>query len=329
MLLAEALDKLCVGFKPLETRHSFHPMQPNQLLIGTSGYSYPGHPPKGWFGAFYPDAKKKGFDELKYYSSIFNSVEINSTFYRPATEAITKRWADETPPDFTFAVKLWQRFTHSKKLGRKNSDEIWEPPTQKEADEFRAGIFPLADAGKLGALLLQYPTGFHFSLENLEKVQSTLRWFYDYPKAVELRHKTWSEHKDELAALLTENRATDVLIDEPKFETSIRQELTPTGELFYFRAHGRNANLWWRHAESWERYDYLYSREEVKKIAARVKTAVSQPNVKKGMAFFNNHARANSAANAIMLSQELGIRLKAMPSEAMLAKFPELIQSRE
>src|ERR1041384_3093056 len=66
------------------------------ILIGTAGWSYPGPPPKGWYGAFYPEAKPKGFDELKYYSSIFNTVEINSTFYRPASQATTKNWAAKT-----------------------------------------------------------------------------------------------------------------------------------------------------------------------------------------------------------------------------------------
>ena len=72
-------------------------MTQRDILIGTSGYSYPGPPPKGWFGAFYPDVKSKGFDELKYYSNVFNTVEINTTFYRPPSEAMTKRWASKTP----------------------------------------------------------------------------------------------------------------------------------------------------------------------------------------------------------------------------------------
>jgi len=80
-----------------------------------------------------------------------------------------------------------------------------------------------------------------FTTENLEKVQSTLRKFYDYSKVVELRHKSWSENNEQLKALLTENRASDVLIDEPKFATSIRQNWSPGGEIFYFRAHGRNS----------------------------------------------------------------------------------------
>jgi len=296
------------------------------IKIGTSGYSYPGAPPKGWYGAFYPQKKSKEFDELKYYSQIFNTCEINNTFYRPPSPAVAKGWADKTPPDFAFSVKLWQKFTHAMKISRKKSDEPWEPANQNDFDEFRAGILPLAQVGKLGVLLLQYPAGFHCSPENMEKVESTLRWFYDYPKVVELRHKSWSEKSSELKALLLEHRASGVLIDEPKFATSIRLQAEAIGDIFYFRAHGRNAKAWWNPTESWERYDYLYTREEVKQHAERIKAAASAPGVKKAFAFYNNHARANAPANAIMLSQELAVRLKAMPPEGMVTKFPELVQ---
>jgi uncharacterized protein YecE (DUF72 family) len=296
------------------------------IKIGTSGYSYPGASPKGWYGAFYPDKKRKEFDELKYYSQIFNTCEINNTFYRPPSPAVATGWADKTPADFSFSVKLWQKFTHPMKIARKKSDEQWEPASEKDFDEFRAGILPLAEAGKLGVLLLQYPTGFHYSPENVEKVDGTLRRFYDYPKVVELRHKSWSEKSPEIKALLLENRASGVLIDEPKFATSIRQPAEAIGDIFYFRAHGRNAKAWWNPKESWERYDYLYSRQEIKQHAERIKTAASTPGVKKAFAFYNNHARANAPANAIMLSQDLGVRLKAMPPEGMVTKFPELVQ---
>jgi uncharacterized protein YecE (DUF72 family) len=294
------------------------------IKIGTSGYSYSGAPPKGWYGAFYPEKKSKEPDELKYYSQIFNTCEINNTFYRPPSAAVTKGWTDKTPADFSFSVKLWQKFTHPMKISRKKSDEQWEPASQSDFEEFRAGILPLAEAGKLGALLLQYPAGFHCSPENIEKVESTLRWFYDYPKVVELRHKSWNEKNPEIQALFLENRASEVLIDEPKFATSIRQQAEVIGEIFYFRAHGRNAKEWWNPKESWERYDYLYSREEIKQHAEWIKTAASMPGVKKAFAFYNNHARANAPANAIMLSQEMGVRLKAMPPEGMVTKFPEL-----
>jgi uncharacterized protein YecE (DUF72 family) len=242
---------------------------------------------------------------------------------------MTKNWATKTPSDFSFAVKLWQKFTHPKKIGRKDIDEEWENITQEDIDKVRSGVEPLADARKLGALLLQYPAGFHCTPENVESVERTLRAFADYPKVVELRHKSWSENTSETKTLLQENRTSEVIIDEPKFSTSIRQEFNPIGDIFYSRAHGRNAKAWWKHAESWERYDDLYSLAEIKKIAERVKTATSTPGVKKAFELFNNHARANSAANAIMLSQELGVKLKALSSETMVSKFPDIMQGRE
>jgi uncharacterized protein YecE (DUF72 family) len=296
------------------------------LKIGTSGYSYPGPPAKGWYGAFYPDKKSKGFDELRYFSQIFAACEINQTFYRPPTAKVAKAWAEKTPGDFSFAVKLWQKFTHPMKISRNKPEEHWEPVTQKDFDEFRAGILPLAEAGKLGALLLQYPASFKWSPENVEKVQNTLKWFYDYPKVVELRHQSWSDNEAEAQRIFEEYRTGQVLIDEPKFKTSIRQEVEATGDIFYFRAHGRNAQKWWHPKESWERYDYLYSRDEIKQHAEKVKGGAGAPNVKKAFAFYNNHARANATANAIMLAQELGVRLRGMPPETMIRAFPDLIK---
>ena len=296
------------------------------IKVGTAGFSYPGAPPKGWYGAFYPEKKTKGFDELKYYSSIFATCEINQTFYRPPTAKVTQAWAEKTPEAFLFAIKLWQKFTHAEKISRKKSEEAWDAPTQKDFDEFRAGILPLTEAGKLGALLLQYPSGFHCTLENMEQVAETLKRFYDYPKVIELRHKSWSERREDTRRLLEEYRASEVLIDEPKFKTSIRQDLKPAGDVLYFRAHGRNAKKWWHAKESWERYDYLYSREEIQDHAQKITTAAREPGVKAAFGVYNNHARANAPANAIMLAQELGVRLKAMPAEAMLQKFPELIR---
>jgi uncharacterized protein YecE (DUF72 family) len=298
----------------------------HDIKIGTSGYSYPGAPPKGWYGAFYPDRKHKGFDELKYYAAIFNACEINNTFYRPPSAAVARGWVEKTPRDFLFVLKLWQKFTHARKILRNKPAEEWEPPSQEDFDEFRAGILPLAEAGKLGALLFQYPAGFRFSEENLAALEAALRRFYDYPKVVEVRHQTWAENDGKLKSVLLEHRAGAVLIDEPKFAGSIRQPAEAVGDTLYFRAHGRNAKKWWHAKESWERYDYLYSREEVKGHAQRIRAAAATPGVKKAFAFYNNHARANAAANAIMLSQELDVRLKSMPPEAMARRFPALLQ---
>ncbi len=134
-----------------------NPDTAKQIKIGTSGYAYAGAPPKGWFGAFYPEKKPKGFDELRYYSQIFNACEINNTFYRPPSEAIAKSWASKTPADFVFAIKLWQKFTHPMKISRQKSEEQWHAPTQEDIDEFRKGILPLAEAGKLACSLAAVP----------------------------------------------------------------------------------------------------------------------------------------------------------------------------
>jgi uncharacterized protein YecE (DUF72 family) len=200
---------------------------------------------------------------------------------------------------------------------------------QKDFDEFRSGILPLAESGKLGVLLFQYPISFHYSPKNIESIEKVLRSFYDYNKVIELRHKSWGEEGAEVKRLLEEYRASEVLIDEPKFGTSIRQQPEVIGDILYFRARGRNAKKWWHAKESWERYDYLYSRPEIKQHAKRIKAAASTPGVKKAFAFYNNHSRANAPANAIMLSQELGVRLNGMPSEAMVSTFPDLVQGAE
>src|SRR5919108_2303649 len=237
-------------------------MTEQQIRIGTSGYSYPAPPPKGWSGVFYPQNRGKRFDPLEYYSQIFNVVEINSSFYGPPSEKMAEAWVRKTPADFAFTVKLWQKFTHPKKIGQGTSRGEWEAINKDDLDLFRAGIQPLADSGKLAAILLQYPAGFYCSPENIEKLHTTLNYFPQYPRAVELRHKSWSERAEETTALLEQNESTWVFIDEPKFASSARQNFDPVGKMLYFRAHGRNVQKWWNHKESWERYDYCYSREE-------------------------------------------------------------------
>jgi uncharacterized protein YecE (DUF72 family) len=89
----------------------------SRFYIGTCGYSYPGEPPNGWSGVFYPKGGKKPVHELEFYAGYFNAVEINATFYRPASAAMARGWVNKTPADFVFTVKAWQKFTHPAKLG--------------------------------------------------------------------------------------------------------------------------------------------------------------------------------------------------------------------
>jgi uncharacterized protein YecE (DUF72 family) len=226
-------------------------------------------------------------------------------------------------------MKLWQKFTHVGKVGQPGAaqHEAWEAITQADVDLFRSGVEPLARSGKLGALLFQYPAGFYATPENREKLAESLRTFREYPIVVELRHRSWSDAAAETRSLLESRRASLALIDEPQFESSIRQERNVAGDTLYFRAHGRNAAKWWTHGESWERYDYCYSSDEIKTLAERVRAALNaSPQVKTVKVYFNNHARAGAAVNALMLLHELGLSIKNAPSGELLAAFPRLAQ---
>ena len=142
---------------------------------------------------------------------------------------------------------------------------------------------------------------------------------------MELRHRSWSDRIEQTKVFLQEHGASLVLIDEPKFASSIRQRFEPVGEILYFRAHGRNAANWWNHKDSWERYDYCYSWDEIKEIARKLKGATSgRPGLGKALVFFNNHARGQAAANAFMLQHELGIPINASPIEALTSAFPQI-----
>ena len=125
-----------------------------KIYIGTSGWSYP----KGagtWTGHFYPAGKT---NELEYYGQYFNTVEINSSFYRPLNPGYVYNWARRVPGGFLFTVKLWQKFTHPEMYKEATGETA--VISQKDVDLFKRSIEPLAGYGKLGALLAQFPPSF-------------------------------------------------------------------------------------------------------------------------------------------------------------------------
>jgi uncharacterized protein YecE (DUF72 family) len=297
-----------------------------QVRIGTSGYSYPGPPPKGWSRVFYPENRRKRFDELEYYSSLFNTVEINTTFYRPLAPGVAEAWARRTPADFQFAIKTWQKFTHPVKLGEQTSQrgEKWDDPTQADVDLFKRSVGALVERGKLGILLFQYPASFHYTTENVERLRWTLSAFNGNPKAVELRHQSWSEENSHTKALLDSLGATWAAIDEPKFASSIRREFEPVEKIFYLRLHGRNTEKWWRHAEAWERYDYFYGPDEIRLFGDKIQRLMQASPAPKAYVFFNNHARGQAVANALMLKHELAQDSLAVVPRGLVEAYPQL-----
>jgi uncharacterized protein YecE (DUF72 family) len=288
------------------------------LFIGTSGWNYPTG--RGtWNGIFYPAPQDRGpgFDELRFYAERFNTVEVNSTFYGQPRAQVSLGWVKRTPPGFEFAVKLYQKFTHPGMTHDKT------PVSRADIDEFKAGIEPLAAAGRLGALLAQFPASFTDTPEAREYVEWLLDTFRDYPVTLELRHKSWSDDPQPVLELLNTYGAAWTQIDEPKFKFSIRQDLMPNVKTFYYlRLHGRNAQQWWEHEKSEDRYNYLYSEEELKPFVQAVKTARAQ--VKKLYAFLNNHFAAQSVADATMLRHLLDEPVtRPMPAE-LVDRYPML-----
>ncbi len=294
-----------------------HRTHEGHLRIGTSGWSYPTG--KGtWNGIFYPKGrgKGKGFDELAYYAEHFDTVEVNSSFYHPPTADTARAWVRRTPPGFEFSMKLYQKFTHPKmfkeaQLKRAPGAEgamldLLAQVTQSDIDEIKRGLDPIASAGKLGALLAQFPPSFKDSPASRDYLQSLLRVFGDYRVAVELRHKSWSDRLGETLTVLNDFNAAWVQIDEPKFQFSIRQNYLPniTG-FYYLRLHGRNVKNWWHHGSTEDRYNYLYSKEELEPFA-EVAIAV-RSLVKKMYLYTNNHFAAKSVANALMVKDRVGL----------------------
>jgi len=305
------------------------------LRIGTSGWNYPTG--RGtWNGIFYPPARRrrKGFDELAFYATHFNTVEVNSTFYGQPRADVCRTWDERTPSGFEFSVKLYQKFTHPKMYEERVASSLspiddpgaikaLSTPNQADLDRFRRGIEPLASADKLGALLAQFPPSFKQTPATREYVATLLSALAGYHVGVELRHRSWSDRIAETLSLLNEFQAAWVQIDEPKFRLSIQQNALPNVQGFYYmRLHGRNAAQWWRHDRSEDRYDYLYSADELKQFSETADAASRL--VKKVYLYTNNHFSAKSVANAAMIKRQLGEPVEGEYPPEFLERYPDI-----
>ena len=295
------------------------------VRIGTSGWNYPSG--RGtWNGIFYPSrrrgAKRTGFDELSYYAEHFDTVEVNSTFYRIPTPRVTHRWVERTPAAFEFCIKLFQKFTHPKMYTRATGD-AQATATADDVSLMRAALDPLRSAGKLGVLLAQFPPSFKNDTESREYLTCLLEAFSECRVAVELRHRSWSDDVGSTVRLLNDHDAAWTQIDEPKFRFSIAQNQLPNVTSFYYmRLHGRNAKAWWHHDHVEDRYDYLYSGEELRSFADTADAA--RRIVKKLYLYLNNHFAAKAVANAVVLKDQLGIPVDGAYEAAFVDRYPAI-----
>jgi uncharacterized protein YecE (DUF72 family) len=262
------------------------------IRFGVAGWSY-----DDWYGPVYPaDRKgKRAFDPLAYLARYVDTIEINSTFYRPPAERSAASWARRVGdnPAFRFTAKLYRRFTHER-------DEAWTPD---EVDEVRRGLSPLMEAGRLGCVLVQFPWSFKRDAASREWLGDLVGAFREFPLAVEVRHSSWNV--PEFYAALREHGVAAVNIDQPVFGHSIKPGTEVTSPIGYVRLHGRNYENWFReNAESHERYDYLYTKEELDAWLGRIHEVARQAH--DTYVITNNHYRGQAPANALMLRAMAG-----------------------
>jgi uncharacterized protein YecE (DUF72 family) len=267
------------------------------IRIGPAGWDY-----KDWAGIAYPADAPAGFDRLAWIARFFDTIEINSTFYGPPAATTAKRWVGRVAqnPDFTFTAKLWRRFTHERK----------EAFTRSEVRQACAGIGPLQAAGRLGALLLQFPWSFRRTDDNRVWLDDVARTFATFPLVIEVRHASWNV--PEFYAELIERGIGFVNIDQPLFRQSIGPGARVTSQVGYVRVHGRNYADWFRKDAGVEaRYDYLYTAEELVPWVKRTREIAEA--TRETFVITNNHYRAKAVVNALMVESMLTRRKVEAP----------------
>jgi len=267
------------------------------IRFGVAGWDY-----KDWWGPVYPATRSKGFDPLAYLSRYFDTIEINSTFYRPPTRKSAASWACRVEQNerFTFTAKLWRRFTHER-------DQAW---TRNEVAAVHNGLAPLRDAGTLGCLLIQFPWSFKRDAKSREWLEDVVRAFDEFPLAVEVRHSSWNVPEFYLG--LGERGIGAVNIDQPIYAKSIEPDAQVTSPVGYVRLHGRNYENWFRdNAESHERYDYLYTKTELESWMDRIHEVAER--ARDTYVITNNHFVGQAPANAAMLKKMHGDDVELPP----------------
>lgn len=261
----------------------------NNVLIGTCGWSY-----EEWKNVFYPTTlKPKNF--LEFYSNIFQTVEIDSSFYNIPSKSTVINWDKKTPINFKFSAKVPQEITHKAKLELNKSKN----PLKQYWDSFS----PLETSGKMIAHLIQLPPSFTYEkywndLENFlnlwndfrDDYGNNLRWCL----AVEFRHKSWM--KDNTFDLLREKNVAYCAVIEP--EIPPRMDIT-RNDLFYLRFHGFGKKPWW---------NYSFSDEELSNWGEIINNTLSENSNLIKVTYFNNHFSGYAVKNAMDLMPKMGVK---------------------
>lgn len=279
--------------------------QAHNIWVGPAGWSY-----ADWRGIAYPAYPSGRGKELETIAQYFDTVEINSSFYRPPRPEVTRVWLRKSGinPRFRFTAKLYRRFTHERDA------------SADEEREVKDGITPLLEAGKLGALLAQFPWSFKNVPENRQYLAGLLLRFHDYPVVVEIRHASWN--RPEIHDLLREYRAGFCNLDQPVIGRSLGPTENVTSAIGYVRMHGRNYETWFAESGGVEqRYDYLYSPAELAEWKQRIDSIASRSE--DTYVILNNHYEAKAVANAAQLRNLIEGKPVKLPP-LLLARYPQL-----
>ncbi len=273
--------------------------------IGPAGWAY-----KDWWGIVYPAKRPRGFHELTFLATYFDALEINVSFYRPLTPKTAVTWLNRIHDNqnFRFTAKLWRGFTHDRNA------------TSADEREFKDGLAPLLEAGRLGALLLQFPWSFRNTEENRTYVARLRAQFAEYPLMLEVRHASWSEPGT--LDVLEQMGIGLCNIDQPLFKRSIKPTAITTSSIGYVRLHGRNYQSWFtENKHVGERYDYLYSVNELDPWVDRIKAVEHAAN--DTYVVTNNHYLGKAVVNALEISSILKGEQVGAPA-SLVERYPEL-----
>lgn len=296
------------------------------IRIGTASWTDPTIIKSGWYP---PDADSPE-QRLAYYAQHFPLVEVDSSYYAMPSERNSALWVARTPPGFTFNFKAFALMTgHGADLKRlppvlrdslpedfgagKRQIYLKDLPEAAQRwiwDAFDIAVQPLAEAGKLGAILLQFPPWFHIGKENKRYLEHCRAMLPDHKLAIEFRNASWMTDRNaqETLSLLRDNGLTYVCVDEPQgFKSSVPPVTAVTDpDLAMVRFHGRNAGSWQaKDVSVAERFKYLYSDAELQEWAPEIKRLAEQAETTHVL--FNNCYSDYGVRNAAQLAAQLGI----------------------
>ena len=305
-----------------------------RILVGSCSWADKTLVDSGW----YPPKAKKPEERLRFYADNFTIVEIDSTYYAIPQERNPEAWVERTPQEFTFDVKAYAPFTgHAaavKALGKDLREELPEEVREKANfyakdlptevlnevwRRFNETLLPLDSAGKLGTVLFQYPPWFGPRSDNREMILDAKERLGQYEMAVEFRNAMWmAEERDRERTLkfLADNAITYVCVDEPQgFKSSVPPTTAVTAATAVVRMHGHNAEMWTQRVKTAaERFDYLYSEDELREWVPRVRDLAS--DAREVHVLMNNCHRDYSVRNARQIGEMLGVFERTQRSEA-------------